>query len=114
MEALLSFGAAGVFPLAIFGLLVWLSRLEDSIPRAVQRARRTPDPAPILRVPVRAHRPEVSAVVAAEPAQPLPGPSLPEVPVPGQRGPGQPAPVRAHTSEVSRSGAVSLGGSTNR
>ena len=68
------------FPVVCLFLLLWLARLEETLTRDVRRTERKPDPAPILRIPVRA-RPQV---------------------------------VGAQTSEVSRSAALSLGGSTNR
>jgi len=92
MKSLLLLLFAATFPLALFAFLLWLTYLEDTLPRSVRRARRTPDPAPILRMPVQ--------------QEPRPQPQL-EVPViPGQR--------RPYTPEGSRSGAVSLGGSTKR
>jgi hypothetical protein len=40
------------FPLLCLGFLLWMARLEDSLPAAVRKAERLPDPAPILAVPV--------------------------------------------------------------
>lgn len=40
------------FPLLCLGFLLWMARLEDSLPAAVRKAERQPDPAPILAVPV--------------------------------------------------------------
>ena len=40
------------FPLTCLGVLIWMSHLEDSLPSSVRRAGRTPDPAPILAIPV--------------------------------------------------------------
>ena len=76
-----------LFPVACLGLLLWLTHLEETLPRAVRAATREPAPPPITAIPVRR-----SAVVAV--AAPV---------VPAQR-------VQA----FSRSEAMSLGGSTNR
>lgn len=78
------------FPIVCLFLLLWLARLEETLTRDVRRTERKPDPAPILRIPVRA-RPEAV----------------------GARAVGAQA-VGAQASEVSRSGTLSLGGSTNR
>jgi hypothetical protein len=67
MEALLSLVFVAVFPLALFGFLMWLTYLEDTLPRAVSRAGRQPDPAPILRIPVQ-RPPQASGM----PAQRIP------------------------------------------
>ena len=40
------------FPLLCLGFLLWMARLEDSLPAAVRKAERQPDPAPILAVTV--------------------------------------------------------------
>jgi len=65
------------FPVVCLLMVLWLGRMEDNLVRDVRRARRQPEPPPILRIPSR-------------------------------------APVATQTSEVSRSAAASLGGSTNR
>jgi hypothetical protein len=44
--------AALLFPLLTLGLLLWLTHLEETLPRAVEHARRTPDPPPIREIPV--------------------------------------------------------------
>ena len=44
-------------PLVALALLLWLAHLEDTLPRDVERARRRPDPAPILAIPVRSPAP---------------------------------------------------------
>lgn len=43
-----------LLPLAGLGLLLWLTHLEETLPRAVRAARRKPEPPPILAIPVRA------------------------------------------------------------
>jgi hypothetical protein len=50
--ALVMVGAL-LFPLIGLGLLLWLTHLEETLPRAVDQARRKPDPPPILAIPVR-------------------------------------------------------------
>ena len=70
------------FPVLCLFLVLWLARLEETLSRDVSRTERKREPAPILRIPVRA--PVVQTVVTPQ------------------------------ASDVSRSGALSLGGSTNR
>lgn len=41
-----------VFPWLCLAFLLWMSWLEDSLPAAVRRTGRTPDPEPILAIPV--------------------------------------------------------------
>jgi hypothetical protein len=105
MKSLLLLLFAATFPVALGAFLLWLTRLEDTLPRSVQRARRTPDPAPILRIPVQ--RQPVTAV--PEP-QPQPRPQVVVRLIPAQRT----SPVGSYTPVVSRSDAVSLGGRTKR
>ena len=87
-----------VFPWLCLAFLLWMSWLEDSLPAAVRRTGRTPDPEPILVIPVE-HAP--AEPVPAEPVSAQP------VTLPDQREPVQ-------TSLVARSAEASLGGSTNR
>ena len=55
-----------LFPVAGLGLLLWLTRLEETLPSDVRSALRAANPPPVLAVPVR--RPEpVTPVVAREP-----------------------------------------------
>jgi hypothetical protein len=42
-----------VFPVAALGLLLWLTHLEETLPRDVHAALRSPAPEPILAIPVR-------------------------------------------------------------
>ncbi|MGZ4438219.1 MAG: hypothetical protein ACXVWU_09470 [Nocardioides sp.] len=95
MNAVLVLVAAMVFPLACLGLLLWLTWLEDTLPVTVARHDRRPEPPPILAMPVRPRPP-----VARVPVQRTPY----DVLVDQER----------QTPEVSRSEALSLGGSTNR
>jgi hypothetical protein len=80
MRELGSIGFALAFPVLCLLMVLWLGRMEDTLMRDVRRSGRKPEPAPILRVPMRP----------------------------------PPAAVVAQASEVSRSAALSLGGSTNR
>ena len=85
-----------LFPLVGLGLLLWLTHLEETLPRDVGAALRSPTPSPILAMPVRS----TPAVV------PAPASSIPQ-----QR----PAPSHEVAGQAfSRSTAISLGGSTNR
>ncbi|MGN6129395.1 MAG: hypothetical protein ACTHOK_03550 [Nocardioidaceae bacterium] len=54
MSPVLSLALAMAFPFALLAMILWLCRLEESLPADIRRTRRTPDPEPILRVPVRA------------------------------------------------------------
>ena len=87
-----------VFPWLCLAFLLWMSWLEDSLPAAVRRTGRTPDPEPILAIPVE---PAPAEPVPAEPVSAQP------VTLPDQREPVQ-------TSLVAHSAEASLGGSTNR
>jgi hypothetical protein len=76
--------AAMLSPLLALGLLLWLTHLEETLPRDVHDAARRPDPPPVLTVPLR-HGDQVALPEQREPAQ-----------------------------AFSRSTTLSLGGSTNR
>jgi len=89
MHAVLLIGFACTFPVVCLLMVLWLDRLEETLPASMRAARRAPDPAPILAMPVRA---------TAQPA-----PVQPERRIPRQR-----------VGEDSLSAALSLGGSTNR
>ena len=41
------------YPVLCLGFVLWMSRYEDSLPAAVRKAVRTPDPPPILAVLAR-------------------------------------------------------------
>jgi hypothetical protein len=53
MTVLLVLGGALLFPPTCLVFLLWMSHLEDTLTRDVHRARRRPEPAPILAIPVR-------------------------------------------------------------
>lgn len=76
--------AAAAFPVACLGFVLWMARLEDSIPAAVRRATRSPDPAPVLTVPVRRVTPN-AVVIPEQRTEP------PVVPVAAMVDPGPPA-----------------------
>jgi hypothetical protein len=40
------------YPVLCLGFVLWMARFEDSLPDAVRKAVRTPDPPPILAIPV--------------------------------------------------------------
>jgi hypothetical protein len=44
---------AGLFPLGLLGLLLWLGRLEDTLVEDMNRAERAHVPPPVVAVPVR-------------------------------------------------------------
>ena len=52
------------FPVLGLGFVLWMARIEDSLPAAVRKAERQPDPPPILAIPVTRG--------SAEPAQAAP------------------------------------------
>ena len=109
LHLLTMLAGVAVFPWLCLGFLLWMAWLEDSLPAAVRRSGRTPDPAPILAMPV-------NPVTQVDP----PGPVTPvdavapvdavDAVMPGQRQ----APPAPQASVVSRSTEPSLGGSTNR
>ena len=53
VQVVLVIVAVMLSPLLGLGLLLWLAHLEDTLPRDVLRAARTPAPPPILAIPVR-------------------------------------------------------------
>lgn len=53
MSPVLSLALAMAFPFALLAMILWLSRIEESLPEDIRRTLRTPDPEPILRIPVR-------------------------------------------------------------
>ncbi len=107
MRPVLWLAVAAVFPFVLLGLLLWLSRLEDSLPEDIRSARRSPDPEPILRIPVREPLPQpllhqgllLDAVLAAaveEPPVPEPAPPVAvplDLDVPSQRTPDDQVPT---------------------
>ena len=62
--------AAATFPVACLGFVLWMARIEDSIPDAVRRATRSPDPAPVLAVPVRRATPDAVVVIPVQRTEP--------------------------------------------
>ena len=80
MQMVLVLLAALFSPLLGLALLLWLSWLEDGLPRAVDAAQRQPVPTPILAVPVHDldHVAPVAPVVT-------PHPALEAAPLPEQR-----------------------------
>jgi hypothetical protein len=62
--------AAATFPVACLGFVLWMARIEDSIPDAVRRATRSPDPAPVLAVPVRRATPDAVVVIPEQRTEP--------------------------------------------
>lgn len=88
MDLLVMLAACAAFPVAGLGFLLWMARLEESLPQAVRRTQKQPDPPPILAIPVRPTRAADAAVVTplATPATPTTPPTS-DVPVlPTQRG----------------------------
>jgi len=78
MSALLTIMGALLSPLLALGLLLWLARLEDTLPRDVRRAAQRPDPPPILAMPVRppaARAPMARAPVLPQQRVPEPSPA---------------------------------------
>ena len=61
---------AVLFPVAVLGLLLWLTWLEETLPHAVHAAQRKSAPPPILAVPVRPARPAVTALHIPAPRPP--------------------------------------------
>ncbi len=85
MQALVIVAGVLLSPLLGFGLLFWLAHLEDTLPRDVDRARRKPDPPPILAIPVRRVAP-TQAVTPTPPAIPAQRTApVPELTVPTER-----------------------------
>jgi hypothetical protein len=66
------------YPVLCLGFVLWMARFEDSLPDAVRKAVRTPDPPPILAIPVR------PSAEPAEPMEPL-EPAVVDLVVPEQR-----------------------------
>lgn len=78
MDLVLVLVAAAVFPVVCLAFVLWMGRIEDTLPASVARSLRRPDPPPVLRVPVR--RPAVAVAIPAQrtgspvPAVPLNAP----------------------------------------
>ena len=54
-----------VFPVLCLGFLLWMAAIEDSLPEAVRKAERQPDPPPILAIPVPPRTEEPAVVPPA-------------------------------------------------
>lgn len=91
MQMVLVLTGALLSPLLGLALLLWLDRLEEGLPRAVDAALRQPTPEPILAIPLRSDQPSPTQAPALAPAlAPAPEPVVARAaPLPGQR----PAPV---------------------
>jgi hypothetical protein len=112
MTIALTLIGAMLFPVASLFLLLWLTRLEETLQDDVEAARRSPAPAPILAIPVRGSEAVAPVVPALTPAlSPARTPVVaPAVTLPGQR----PAPViELVPGQREASAVLSLGGSTN-
>jgi hypothetical protein len=100
MQIALTLIGAMLFPIGTLALLLWLTRLEETLPARVEAAKRRPAPPPILAMPVRGS--EALAPVAPAVA--------PVVAIPEQR----PAPaIEVVPAQREASAVLSLGGSTN-
>lgn len=93
MRGILSLVLATAFPVVMLAWLFALSYLEDTLPRDMRSARRTPDPPPILQVPVRA-RVEPAPLFGTIPVEPEPVPAdEPTAPTPARAGEPVPTPM---------------------
>jgi hypothetical protein len=83
MQLLTMLAGVLVFPWLLLGFLLWMAWLEDTLPASVRRTGRTPDPEPILAIPVAPVTPPALAVPqqrqAPEPAPPAEAPQAPAV-----------------------------------
>ena len=70
MDLLVVLLAAALFPVGCLGFVLWMARIEDSLPEAVRQATRTPDPLPVLAIPVRGPAPTQVVVVPAQRSAP--------------------------------------------
>ena len=102
--ALMVLGVAS-FPVAGLALLLWLTHLEETLPRDVRSAQRTSPPPPVLAVPVQ-QQPAVPVVRQMSASAP------PEWSRKAR--PAEAAEVRTADQAFSRSTRLSLGGSTKR
>ncbi len=74
MDLLLVLVAATVFPAVCLGFVLWMGRMEDTIPASVARSLRRPDPEPVLRIPAQRTDAPAPAVPVATDA---PAPAVP-------------------------------------
>ena len=90
MQVVLQLAGAATMPVGAFAFLLWMARLEDTLPADVRRAQRQPDPPPILAIPVRTRQlaptpapaNEVSAAASVEAVTPPVVPEQRLVPAP--------------------------------
>ena len=99
MNLLLVLLGVPLVPLLGLGLLLWLSHLEETLPRDLSAALRTPPPPPIRTVPVRRDS-RAAPVPVGRTAAPPEG--------------SEPTPRSRWPQAFSRSAALSLGGRTKR
>ena len=59
------------YPVLCLGFVLWMARFEDSLPAAVRKAVRTPDPPPILAMPVLPRAEPVDQVERVDPGEPV-------------------------------------------
>jgi hypothetical protein len=71
MPAPVVMACALLSPLLALALLLWLSHLEETLPRDVERSRRRPAPPPVLAIPV-VDEPAVTAPVWVPAQRPAP------------------------------------------
>lgn len=76
MDLLVVLLAAALFPVGCLAFVLWMARIEDSLPDAVRQATRTPDPLPVLAIPVRRPVPTRAPVVPAQRSAPVEVPAL--------------------------------------
>jgi hypothetical protein len=98
MDEVATLVGALLFPVVGLLVLLWLGHLEDTLPRDVRAAERSPDPAPIRAVPL--------AITEAPPAPTVASGVVASRVVAS-------ATVKPDQA-FSRSGTISLGGSTKR
>jgi hypothetical protein len=71
MTVVLVLAGAVLFPLTCLLFLLWMSHLEDTLTRDVHRARRRPEPPPILAIPVRRSPGPAGTIPAQRTAPPV-------------------------------------------
>ena len=79
MDLLLMLSVVVAFPVACLGFVLWMGRVEDSLPGAVRRAVRTPDPPPVLAIPVRRPASPVAVIPLQRREPPAELPAVPPV-----------------------------------
>ena len=71
MDLLLMLLVATAFPVGCLFFVLWMGRIEDSLPGAVRQAARKPDPEPVLAIPVRQPVQPVQPVQPGQLVQPV-------------------------------------------